>query len=56
MMLEIDWESVYDGIYNRIDNKTSYRYTCNRCGSEMPKAIKAFIKLKALQEKVGADV
>jgi len=34
-----------DGIFNRTDSEYTYRYSCNRCGTPMPKAVKAFVIL-----------
>ena len=43
-----------DGFYTRTDGKTTYRYTCNRCGTPMPKAVKAFVILT--QSKLASVV
>ena len=50
------WKCIgVDGIHNRTDGKMTYKYACNRCCTPMPKAIKTFIKLKALQAKVSDE-
>lgn len=34
-----------DGVKNRTTGMYSYKYSCNRCGSPMPKPVKAFVIL-----------